>query len=79
MSDGRVSRTARSSTRATRCKQATATRLVDSAPETRADSNLSLAAAAERGIISAYIVMSPTVYGPGLGPGNSECGDWWPR
>ncbi|GFZ51279.1 hypothetical protein JCM24511_09038 [Saitozyma sp. JCM 24511] len=29
-----------------------------------------LAAAAERGIISAYIVMSPTVYGPGLGPGN---------
>ncbi|WVF66410.1 hypothetical protein IAT40_001150 [Kwoniella sp. CBS 6097] len=29
-----------------------------------------VARAAERGIISAYIVMSPTVYGQGTGPGN---------
>ncbi|WWC73870.1 uncharacterized protein I206_107842 [Kwoniella pini CBS 10737] len=29
-----------------------------------------VARAAARGIISAYIVMSPTVYGPGTGPGN---------
>ncbi|OCF36054.1 hypothetical protein I316_01926 [Kwoniella heveanensis BCC8398] len=29
-----------------------------------------IARAAERGIISAYIVMSPTVYGQGTGPGN---------
>ncbi|WVQ94025.1 hypothetical protein IAU59_001103 [Kwoniella sp. CBS 9459] len=29
-----------------------------------------VAKAAERGIISAYIVMSPTVYGQGTGPGN---------
>jgi hypothetical protein len=30
-----------------------------------------IARAAERGIISAYIIMSPTVYGQGTGPGNS--------
>ncbi|WWD16292.1 hypothetical protein CI109_100718 [Kwoniella shandongensis] len=29
-----------------------------------------VARSAERGIISAYIIMSPTVYGPGTGPGN---------
>jgi len=30
-----------------------------------------VAKAAERGIISAYVIMSPTVYGQGTGPGNS--------
>jgi hypothetical protein len=34
--------------------------------------HFSIAAAAERGIISAYIIMSPTVYGPGTGLGNSR-------
>lgn len=31
-----------------------------------------VAAAALRGDISAYIILSPTVYGKGLGLGNSE-------
>jgi nucleoside-diphosphate-sugar epimerase len=33
--------------------------------------------AADRGIISAYIIMSPTVYGPGTGLGNSKCMFEW--